>query len=179
VGAGIPPTALTRVIGVSKAYTTRVGSGPFPTELFDANGEHLRKIGVEYGTTTGRERRCGWFDAVVARYACRLNGITDLVITKLDVLTGLDRVPICVGYEINGERLDDMPMTQTDFHHARPIYEELDGWWEDVTKARSEEELPENARRYVARIEELCNTRVSVVGVGPGRDENVVRHDLL
>ncbi len=120
VGAGIPPTAITQVIGVTKAYTTRVGSGPFPTELFDDNGEHLRKIGHEYGTTTGRERRCGWFDAVVARYACRLNGITDLVVTKLDVLTGLEKVPICVGYEIDGERFDDMPMTQTAFHHATP-----------------------------------------------------------
>jgi adenylosuccinate synthase len=179
VGAGIPPTAITRVIGVSKAYTTRVGSGPFPTELHDDNGEHLRKIGAEYGTTTGRERRCGWFDAVVARYAVRLNGITDLVVTKLDVLTGLEKVPICVGYEINGERFDDMPMTQTAFHHAVPVYEEHDGWWEDISKARSEAELPENARRYIERIEELCGTRVSVIGVGPGRDENVVRHDLL
>ncbi|MFE9693386.1 adenylosuccinate synthase [Micromonospora sp. NPDC005806] len=179
VGAGIPPTAITRVIAVSKAYTTRVGAGPFPTELFDDNGRHLVKIGREYGTTTGRERRAGWFDAVVARYASRLNGVTDLVITKLDVLTGLPKVPICVGYEINGERFDDMPMTQTDFHHAVPIYEELDGWWEDITKARTEDELPENARRYIARIEELCGTRVSVVGVGPGREENVVRHPLL
>ncbi|TDB69536.1 adenylosuccinate synthase [Micromonospora sp. KC723] len=179
VGAGIPPTAISRVIAVSKAYTTRVGSGPFPTELFDDNGQHLRKIGHEYGTTTGRERRCGWFDAVVARYACRLNGVTDLVVTKLDVLTGLAKVPICVGYEINGERFDDMPMTQTDFHHATPIYEELDGWWEEIGKARTEDELPENARRYIARIEELTGTRVSVVGVGPGREENVQRHPLL
>ncbi|MFF5213985.1 adenylosuccinate synthase [Micromonospora sp. NPDC000442] len=179
VGAGVPPTAITKVIAVSKAYTTRVGSGPFPTELFDDNGQHLRKVGHEYGTTTGRERRCGWFDAVVARYACRLNGVTDLVITKLDVLTGLPTVPICVGYEINGKRVDDMPMTQTDFHHAVPIYEEHDGWWEDITKARTEDDLPENAKRYIARIEQLCGTRVSVVGVGPGREENVTRHPLL
>jgi adenylosuccinate synthase len=179
VGAGIPPTAITRVIGVSKAYTTRVGSGPFPTELFDDNGSHLRKIGVEYGTTTGRERRCGWFDAVVARYSARLNGITDLVVTKLDVLSGLDRVPICVAYEVDGEILDTMPMTQTAFHHAKPVYEELDGWWEDISKCRSVEELPDNARRYIERIEQLTGARVSVVGVGPGRDENVILHPLL
>ncbi|GIF53214.1 adenylosuccinate synthetase [Asanoa ferruginea] len=179
VGAGIPPTAVTQVIGVAKAYTTRVGSGPFPTELFDENGAHLRKVGAEYGTTTGRERRCGWFDAVVARYAVRLNGITDMVITKLDVLTGLEKVPICIGYEINGTVHADMPMSQTDFHHAVPVYEEHDGWWEDISKARSFDELPAAARSYVERIEELCGTRVSVIGVGPGREENVVRHDLL
>jgi adenylosuccinate synthase len=179
VGAGIPPTAITRVIGVSKAYTTRVGSGPFPTELFDDNGVHLRKIGVEYGTTTGRERRCGWFDAVVARYAARLNGITDLVVTKLDVLSGLDRVPICVAYEVDGEIVDTMPMTQTAYHHAKPVYEELDGWWEDISKCRTVEELPDNARRYIERIEQLTGARVSVVGVGPGREENVILHPLL
>ncbi|HEY2950558.1 MAG TPA: adenylosuccinate synthase [Micromonosporaceae bacterium] len=179
VGTGIPPTRITKVIGVTKAYTTRVGSGPFPTELFDEHGEHLRKTGAEYGTTTGRERRCGWFDAVVGRYAVRLNGITDLVVTKLDVLSGMDKVPICVGYEIDGERTDDMPLTQTAFHHARPVYEELDGWWEDISKARTEEDLPTNARRYIERIEELCGAPVNVVGVGPGREENVVRRELL
>jgi len=179
VGTGIPPTAISRVIGVTKAYTTRVGAGPFPTELFDALGARLRKVGDEYGTTTGRERRCGWFDAVVGRYAVRLNGITDLVVTKLDVLSGLEKVPVCVGYEIDGQRVEEMPMTQTALHHARPVYEELDGWLEDISKARTEADLPAAARRYVERLEELCGTRVSVVGVGPGRDENVVRHDLL
>ncbi|HEX6969424.1 MAG TPA: adenylosuccinate synthase [Micromonosporaceae bacterium] len=179
VGAGIPPTAVSKVIGVAKAYTTRVGSGPFPTELFDDHGEHLRKVGGEYGTTTGRERRCGWFDAVVARYAVRLNGITDLVITKLDVLSGLAKVPICVGYEIDGVRVDEMPMTQTAYHHAVPVYEEMDGWWEDISKVRSEDELPDNARRYIERLEQLCGARISVVGVGPGREENIVRHPLL
>jgi adenylosuccinate synthase len=179
VGAGIPPTAITQVIGVSKAYTTRVGSGPFPTELLDDNGERLRKIGVEYGTTTGRERRCGWFDAVVGRYAVRINGITDLVVTKLDVLSGMEKVPICIGYDIDGDVVRDMPTTQTAFHHARPIYEEYDGWWEDISKARSDDDLPDNARRYLDRIEELCGVRVSVAGVGPGRDENVIRHPLL
>jgi adenylosuccinate synthase len=179
VGAGIPPTAINQVIGVTKAYTTRVGSGPFPTELFDDLGQHLRKVGAEYGTTTGRERRTGWFDAVVGRYSTRLNGITDLVVTKLDVLSGLEKVPICVAYEVDGVRTDDMPMTQTGIHHANPIYEELDGWWEDISKARRFEELPANAQRYVERIEELCGTRVSVVGVGPGREENVIRHELV
>lgn len=179
VGTGIPPTAISRVIGVTKAYTTRVGSGPFPTELFDESGTHLRKVGDEYGTTTGRERRCGWFDAVVGRYATRLNGLTDLVVTKLDVLSGLEKLPICVAYEIEGERVENMPMTQTAFHHARPVYEVLDGWWEDISKARVFSDLPANARAYVERIEELCGTRVSVIGVGPGREENVVRRDLL
>jgi adenylosuccinate synthase len=179
VGSGVPPTRITQVIGVIKAYTTRVGSGPFPTELFDENGMHLLKVGQEYGTTTGRERRCGWFDAVVARYAVRVNGITDLVVTKLDILSGLEKVPICVGYEIDGVRVDDMPMTQTAFHHAQPIYEELDGWWEDISKARTVAELPDNARRYIDRIEELSGTRVSVVGVGPGREENVIRYPLM
>jgi adenylosuccinate synthase len=179
VGTGIPPTAISRVIGVTKAYTTRVGSGPFPTELFDEYGERLRTVGGEYGTTTGRERRCGWFDAVVGRYAVRLNGITDLVVTKLDVLSGLEKVPICVAYEVDGERTSDMPMTQTEFHHARPVYELMDGWEEDISKARTEADLPGAARRYLERIEELCGARISVIGVGPGRDENVVLHDLL
>src|SRR5215204_5035585 len=164
-GSGIPPTRIARVIAVIKAYTTRVGAGPFPTELFDDYGQHLRKIGVEYGTTTGRERRCGWFDAVVGRYAVRVNGITDLVVTKLDVLSGLDKVPICVGYEVDGERIDEMPMTQTAFHHATPVYEELDGWWEDISKARTEAELPASARAYIDRVEQLCGARVSVAGV--------------
>jgi adenylosuccinate synthase len=178
VGSGIPPTRITQVVGVIKAYTTRVGAGPFPTELFDDNGMHMLKIGQEYGTTTGRERRCGWFDAVVARYAVRVNGITDLVVTKLDVLSGMEKVPICVGYEVDGERLDEMPMTQTAFHHAKPIYEEHDGWWEDISKCRRIEELPDNARRYLERVEELAGARISTVGVGPGRDENVILHPL-
>jgi adenylosuccinate synthase len=179
VGSGIPPTRIDRVIGIIKAYTTRVGSGPFPTELTDAAGEHLRKVGQEYGTTTGRPRRCGWFDAVVGRYAVRVNGITDLVVTKLDVLSGLEKVPICVGYEVDGKRHDEMPMTQTEFHHATPVYEELDGWREDIARITSFDELPANARRYVERIEELCGAPVNVVGVGPGRNQTVVRHDLL
>jgi adenylosuccinate synthase len=179
VGTGIPPTRIGRVIGVIKAYTTRVGSGPFPTELNDEKGEHLRKMGGEYGTTTGRPRRCGWFDAVIGRYAVRVNGITDLVVTKLDILSGLDQVPICVGYEIDGRRYEEMPMTQTAFHHAVPVYEYHPGWFEDIDKARQFSELPENAQRYIHRLEELCGARVSMIGVGPGRDENIIRHDML
>ncbi len=179
VGSGIPPTQITQVIGIIKAYTTRVGAGPFPTELFDANGKHLRDIGHEYGTTTGRERRCGWFDALVGRYSVRVNGITDMVVTKLDVMSGMDKVPICIAYDVDGVRYDDIPMTQTAFHHAVPIYEHLDGWGEDITKCRDFAELPPNAQRYIERIEQLCGTRVSVVGVGPGRDENIFRHPLI
>ena len=133
-GSGIPPTRIERVIGIVKAYTTRVGEGPFPTELFDDSGEFLRKTGQEYGTTTGRPRRCGWYDAVIARYAARINGVTDFVLTKLDVLTGLDKVPVCVAYDVDGVRHDEMPVNQTDFHHAKPIFEELPGWWEDISR---------------------------------------------
>jgi adenylosuccinate synthase len=167
------------VIGILKAYTTRVGSGPFPTELNDEYGERLRKIGGEVGVTTGRNRRTGWFDAVIARYATRVNGLTDIFLTKLDVLSGLDKVPICVAYDVDGERVDDMPMTQTGFHHATPIYEYLDGWWEDLSKVRTFSELPKNAQTYVQRIEELSGTQISVIGVGPGREENVVVRDLI
>ncbi|MGH3682119.1 MAG: adenylosuccinate synthase [Natronosporangium sp.] len=179
VGTGIPPTAIGQVIGVAKAYTTRVGAGPFPTELSDDTGMHLLKTGDEYGTTTGRERRCGWFDAVVGRYAVRVNGITDLVVTKLDVLSGLEKVQICVSYDVDGQRVDSMPTTQTGFHHAKPIYEELDGWWEDISKARTEADLPPAARRYLERIEQLCGVRISVVGVGPGREAHISRHPLI
>jgi adenylosuccinate synthase len=179
VGSGVPPTRIDRVIGIAKAYTTRVGEGPFPTELFDADGATLRKVGAEYGTTTGRERRCGWFDAVVARYAARVNGLTDLVVTKLDVLTGFERVPICVAYDVDGERTDTMPSSQTAFHHARPVYEWLPGWWEDITEVRTIAALPAAARAYLERIEELSAVRVSAVGTGPGRDEIIGIHPLL
>jgi adenylosuccinate synthase len=178
-GAGIGPTRIDRVVGILKAYTTRVGSGPFPTELHDEMGEHLRKTGAEIGVTTGRLRRCGWFDGVIARYATRVNGLTDLFLTKLDVLSGLDKVPICVAYEVGGERLDEMPMTQTDFHHATPVYEHLDGWWEDISGARSVADLPVNARAYVERLEEISGCRVSAIGVGPDRDATISIHDLV
>lgn len=178
-GSGIPPTRVGRVIAILKAYSTRVGEGPFPTELFDDDGEFLRKTGHEYGTTTGRPRRTGWLDAVVGRYATRINGVTDFVVTKLDVLTGLERVPICVAYEIDGERVEEMPVNQSDVHHATPIYEYLDGWWEDITHCRTFEELPANAQAYVLRAEELIGARVSAIGVGPGREEIIQRHPLL
>jgi adenylosuccinate synthase len=178
-GSGIGPTRITTVIGILKAYTTRVGSGPFPTELNDELGERLRKTGGEYGVTTGRPRRTGWFDAVIARYAARVNGITDYFLTKLDVLSGLEQVPVCVGYQLDGERVDEMPMTQTDVHHARPVYEYLPGWWEDISACRSFDELPPAAQTYVERLEELAGARVSAVGVGPGRDQTIVRHPLL
>src|SRR6478735_7893240 len=177
-GSGVPPTRIDSVIAILKAYTTRVGEGPFPTELHDDNGEFLRKTGAEYGTTTGRPRRCGWMDTVVGRYATRINGVTDFVITKLDVLTGLDKVPVCVAYDVGGVRHDEMPVNQTDFHHATPIYEELDGWWEDITACRTFEDLPANAQAYVLRVEELIGARVSAIGVGPGRDEIIERFPL-
>jgi adenylosuccinate synthase len=178
-GSGIPPTRLSQVIGIVKAYTTRVGEGPFPTELHDDAGEHLRKVGAEYGTTTGRPRRCGWYDAVIARYAARVNGVTDFVLTKLDVLTGLERVPVCVAYDVDGTRHDEMPVNQSDFHHAVPIYEYLDGWWEDISDARTFADLPANAQRYVEAVEEMSGARISAVGVGPSRAATVVRHELI
>ena len=178
-GSGIPPTRIDGVVAILKAYTTRVGEGPFPTELDDDMGEFLRKTGSEYGTTTGRPRRCGWFDTVIGRYAKRINGVTDFVITKLDVLSGLERVPVCVAYDVGGVRHDEMPMTQSDFHHARPIYDELPGWWEDISGARTFDELPANAQRYVLAIEEMVGQRVSAIGVGPSRDAIISRHDLL
>ncbi|MBM7417163.1 MULTISPECIES: adenylosuccinate synthase [Nocardiaceae] len=179
VGSGVGPGRITTVLGILKAYTTRVGSGPFPTELFDESGEYLAKQGGEVGVTTGRARRTGWFDAVIARYATRVNGITDYFLTKLDVLSSLDTIPICVAYDVDGVRHDDMPMTQTGFHHAKPIYEEMPGWWEDISGARTFEELPVNAQKYVLRLEELSGSYMSYIGVGPGRDQTIVRRDIL
>ena len=140
---------------VVKAYTTRVGAGPFPTELLDASGEWLRSKGFEFGTTTGRPRRTGWFDAPIARYAQRINGVTDFVLTKLDVLTGLERIPVCVAYDIDGLRVDEVPVSQSDFHHATPIYEEFPGWSEDITGARTFEDLPKAAQEYVLALERM------------------------
>jgi len=178
-GSGVAPNRFDRVIAVVKAYTTRVGSGPFPTELFDESGEFLRSAGFEFGTTTGRPRRTGWYDAPIARYAARINGVTDFVLTKLDVLTGLERIPVCVAYDVDGVRHDEVPVSQTDFHHAKPIYEELPGWSEDITGARSFSDLPKNAQDYVVALEEMSGSRMSAIGVGPGREAIVVRHDLL
>ena len=179
VGSGIGPTRITTVLGILKAYTTRVGSGPFPTELFDEYGAYLSKTGGEVGVTTGRARRCGWFDAVIARYATRVNGITDYFLTKLDVLSSLETVPVCVGYTVDGKRTNEMPMTQGDIARAVPIYEELPGWWEDISSAREFDDLPAKARDYVLRLEELSGAPVSCIGVGPGRDQTIVRRDVL
>lgn len=178
-GAGVGPNRLDRIVGIVKAYTTRVGSGPFPTELFDEQGEWLRSRGFEFGTTTGRPRRVGWYDAPVTRYATRINGITDLVLTKLDILTGLDRIPVCVAYEIDGQRFDEMPVNQTEFHHAAPIYEYFPGWKADISAARTFDELPLEAQDYVLALEEMSGTRISVIGVGAARDAVIVRHDLV
>ncbi len=178
-GSGVGPTRIDRVIGVVKAYATRVGEGPFPTELLDEMGEFLRATGGEFGVTTGRPRRCGWYDAVVARYSSRINGLTDFVLTKLDVLTGLEKIPVCVAYEVDGVRHEEMPADQSDFHHATPVLVEYDGWTEDITQARTFEDLPVNAQRYVLALEELSGTRISAIGVGPGRDATILRHDLI
>lgn len=178
-GSGVGPGRLDRIVGIVKAYTTRVGSGPFPTELFDENGDFLRKRGFEFGTTTGRPRRVGWYDAPITRYATRVNGITDLVLTKLDILTGLDEIPVCVAYDVDGRRFDELPVNQTDFHHAKPVLEMFPGWQEDISTARTFEDLPQNAQDYVLALEKMSGTRISVIGVGPARDAVIVRHDLV
>jgi adenylosuccinate synthase len=178
-GSGVAPNRIDRVIAVVKAYTTRVGSGPFPTELHDESGEFLRSKGFEFGTTTGRPRRTGWYDAPIARFTARINGVTDFVLTKLDVLTGLATIPVCVAYDVDGVRYDEVPVSQTDFHHAVPIYEEFPGWSEDITGVRSFDELPKNARDYVLALEAISGSRISAIGVGPDREAIVVRHDLL
>jgi adenylosuccinate synthase len=178
-GSGIGPTRITKVIGIIKAYTTRVGAGPFPTELLDEQGEWLRKTGGEYGVTTGRPRRTGWFDAVIARYATRVNGITDYFLTKLDVLSGLAKVPVCVAYDVDGARLDEIPMTQTEFHHAIPIYEYLDGWSEDLSEVTEFAGLPRNAQAYVRAVEEIIGAPVAAVGTGPRRDQTLQLRPLI
>ncbi len=178
-GSGIAPNRIDRVIAVVKAYTTRVGAGPFPTELFDDSGEFLRANGFEFGTTTGRPRRCGWYDAPIARYTARINGVTDFVLTKLDVLTGLPTIPVCVAYDVEGVRFDEVPVNQSDFHHAVPILQEFPGWTEDITGVRNFEDLPKNAQDYVLALEAMSGSRISAIGVGPDREAIVVRHDLI
>jgi adenylosuccinate synthase len=178
-GSGIGPTRITRTIGILKAYATRVGAGPFPTELFDENGEALRRIGHEYGVTTGRDRRCGWFDAPVARYASRVNGLTDFFLTKLDVLTGFEQIPVCVAYDVDGVRHDEIPMTQTDFHHATPVYEQFPGWTEDISGCKTFEDLPKNAQSYVKALEEMSGAPISAIGVGPERNATIQVRSFL
>ncbi len=172
-GTGVGPTRVQKVLGIAKAYLTRVGSGPFPTELFDEDGETLAKVGHEVGVTTGRRRRCGWFDALVARYAVDVNGLTDIALTKLDVLSAMDTIKVCTGYEANGKTYDYIP-DQTAFHHAKPIYEELPGWNVDISGCKTFDELPEQAKAYVKRIEELCGARISIITVGPDRDQTII-----
>jgi adenylosuccinate synthase len=178
-GSGIPPKRIDKVIAIVKAYTTRVGEGPFPTELLDADGDKLRADGHEFGTTTGRPRRCGWYDAVIARYAARINGVTDFVLTKLDVLSGWESIPVCVAYEVDGKRLEEMPMTQTEFHHAVPVYEYFDGWSEDISGARVFSDLPKNAQDYVHALEQLSGAPFSSIGVGPDREQTLQLRPLL
>ncbi|EKU48149.1 adenylosuccinate synthase [Staphylococcus massiliensis] len=171
VGTGVGPTFVSKVIGVCKAYTSRVGDGPFPTELFDEDGNHIREVGREYGTTTGRPRRVGWFDSVVLRHSRRVSGITDLSINSIDVLSGLDTVKICTAYELDGEEITEYPANLNTLKRCKPIFEELPGWKEDITGCRTLEELPENARRYLERISELCNVHISIFSVGPDRNQ--------
>ncbi len=173
-GSGIGIKWIDRVLGISKAYLTRVGSGPFPTELDDEDGEILSQKGAEFGVTTGRKRRCGWFDGVVMRYSARVNGLTDICLTKLDVLDSMPTIKVCVAYDIDGVRVDSLPDSLRDFERAVPVYEEMPGWCEDTTGCRSLEELPANAQAYVRRIEEIAGVPVSIVAVGPDRDQTIM-----
>jgi len=174
IGAGVGPTKINKVIGVVKAYTTRVGSGPFPTELLDETGEFLRKQGYEFGTTTGRPRRCGWFDGVIARYAARVNGLSGLAVTKLDVLTGLDILKVAVGYRFNGEIIKEFPASLKELSQCEPVYEELPGWKEDITAAKKLSDLPENARNYLKKIEEITGVPITIISVGTRRDQTII-----
>jgi adenylosuccinate synthase len=173
-GVGIPPSRITNVVGIAKAYTTRVGSGPFPTELNNALGQKLRQDGDEFGATTGRPRRCGWFDAVVVRHAVRINGINGLALTKIDVLTGLDPIRIGVAYELNGKRIDHFPASGSVLRGVQPIYEEHPGWKEPLSEARTIDDLPANAQSYIRRLEQLTGTQMYMVSVGAGRNETIV-----
>ena len=175
VGCGLGPTAVDYVLGISKAYSTRVGGGPYPTELKDETGERLRKVGGEYGATTGRPRRTGWLDALALRYAARVNGLNGIAITKLDVLTGFEKVKIAVGYEIDGKVIDEMPSDPELLERAKAVYEELPGWTEKVDHLRTWDDLPPNARAYVKRVEELVGVEVIGVSVGADRGETILR----
>jgi adenylosuccinate synthase len=172
-GAGVGPRDISEVIGITKAYCTRVGSGPFPSEADPVDAEVLVEVGHEYGTTTGRRRRCGWLDAVAGRYAARLNTLTEMVVTKLDVLSEFDAIKVCVAYEYEGDRFEDLPPNQTIFNKCKPVFEEFPGWREPIGSARSIEDLPKEARSYLDAMEELLDTRISWVSVGPGREEIV------
>ncbi|MGN0027273.1 MAG: adenylosuccinate synthase [Clostridium sp.] len=172
-GSGIGPTMITNAVGIAKAYTTRVGKGPFPTELDNEIGEWIREKGHEYGVTTGRSRRCGWLDAVILKTTVRVSGLTSLCVTKIDTLAGLEKLKICVGYKFDNKVIDYFPASLNDLAKCEPIYEEFDGWGDEVADARSYEELPENAKKYLTRIEELTGTKISIIGVGPRRDQTI------
>ena len=178
-GAGVSPRKLDTIIGVVKAYSTRVGEGPFVTELFDEMGEKIRTVGAEYGATTGRPRRCGWLDLCVVRQAAIINGLTDLVITKIDVLTGIKELPVCIGYEIKGKVYDTIPASLLDYAAAKPVYKVFEGWEEDITGIREYDQLPENCRKYIEFIEEYTKTRISLVSVGPDRENNIYLNHLI
>lgn len=173
-GTGLPPYAISSVVGISKAYTTRVGTGPFPTELSDNTGEHLLKTGIEYGTTTGRARRCGWLDLVILRYAIRINGINSLAITKLDVLGGMDSLKIAHAYSHNGKEITEFPSSLQVLSDCKPVYTELDGWNENIRDCRNADELPETARAYIKTLEQLLDVPVSIISVGPDKDETIM-----
>ncbi|MBC8018917.1 MAG: adenylosuccinate synthase [Verrucomicrobia bacterium] len=173
-GSGVSPRDIHEIVGISKAYVTRVGSGPFPTELLDATGEQLRQTGGEFGATTGRPRRCGWFDAMVVRYSVRVNGLTGIALTKLDVLSDFDTIKVCTGYTFQGKSLETLPAALEVFENCQPVYEELPGWRTDITGVKSFEELPENARAYVRRLEELAGCQIVMVSVGPRRDQTII-----
>lgn len=173
-GTGVPPNRIDRVIGVVKAYTTRVGEGPFPTELHDADGQKLRDIGREFGATTGRPRRCGWFDAVVARYAVMLNGVTSWAMMKLDVLDSFETIKVCVAYELDGKRVDSVPAGASALARCRPVYEEWPGWMQETARAETWEALPEKAQAYLRRLEELTGARIGLLSVGPKRESTIL-----
>lgn len=178
-GAGVAPQKLNRIIGIAKAYSTRVGEGPFVTELLDETGERLRKKGSEYGATTGRPRRCGWLDLPVIKQACRLNGLTDIAMTKIDILTGFDKIPVCIGYEIDGKEYDAVPASLKVYAKAKPIWKVFDGWTEDISNVRKFEDLPVNCQKYIEFVEEYTGVPVSLVSVSPEREGNIIRKSLL
>ncbi len=173
IGSGIGPTMINECIGVMKGYVTRVGKGPFPTELEDEVGEHIRQVGQEYGTTTGRARRCGWFDAVIGQYAVRTSGLTQIALNKLDVLKDLETIKICVGYELDGVVIKHFPASLEDLDKCKPVYEEMEGWG-SIDHIRAYDDLPSSVKKYISRIEELCECKVSMIGVGPNRDQNIL-----
>lgn len=177
-GAGVGPTMINSVVGIAKAYTTRVGKGPFPTELLDSTGDWIREKGFEFGVTTGRARRCGWLDLVILKSAARFSGLSSFAVTKIDTLAGLEKLKVCVGYNLNGNIIDYMPASLEDLAECKPVYEEMDGWDESIANARSYGDLPENAKKYLKKIEEFTGTKISIVSVGPRRDQTIRLSDI-